>query len=212
MTSSARATRLLHVDSSLNASNSVSRKLSAALVEQWRRVDPAIAVTYRDLAANPIAHLSLSAVQTNTIDALNLDGDTQRDSKLTDDLIDEFLAADCIVVGAPMYNFSISSQLKAWIDRIVKAGRTFRYTAAGPVGLASGKRVVIVSARGGVYSTPNRSAWDFQEGYLRLVFGFIGITDISVVRAEGLAQGAEIRESAISAAQAALASVFQKAA
>jgi FMN-dependent NADH-azoreductase len=209
MVTESPATRLLHVDSSLNADNSVSRKLSAALVERWRQVDPSVAVTYRDLAAKPIAHLSRSALST---DAAKLSDDARRDSRLTDELIDEFLAADCIIVGAPMYNFSISSQLKAWIDRIVKAGRTFRYTADGPVGLAGGKRVVIVSARGGVYSTPNRSAWDFQEGYLRLVFGFIGITDISVVRAEGLALGVEIRESAISAAQAALATVFKKAA
>lgn len=212
MAPQATATRLLHVDSSLNADNSVSRKLSAAVVEQWRQVEPAIAVTYRDLAANPIAHLSTTALQAGNIDAAKLSSDAQRDSKLTDELIDEFLRADCVVVGAPMYNFSISSQLKAWIDRIVKAGRTFRYTAAGPEGLASGKRVVIVSARGGIYSTPNRSAWDFQEGYLRLVFGFIGIADISVVRAEGLALGAASRESAISAAQATLETVLQKAA
>src|SRR5579872_5325723 len=109
-----------------------------------------------------------------------------------------------------MYNFSISSQLKAWIDRIVKAGRTFRYTDAGPVGLAAGKRVVIVSARGGIYTTPDRSAWDFQEGYLRLVFAFVGVTDISVIRAEGLPMGTQKRESAISAAQAALGTVLQK--
>ncbi len=212
MTARTRANRILHLDSSLNTDNSVTRKLSAALVEQWRQADPGIAVTYRDLAADPIAHLSPSALQTSNIDAARPSDDADNDSKLTDELIREFLAADCIVIGAPMYNFSISSQLKAWIDRIVKAGRTFRYTDAGPVGLAAGKRVVIVSARGGIYTTPDRSAWDFQEGYLRLVFAFVGVTDISVIRAEGLAMGTQKRESAISAAQAALGTVLQKAA
>lgn len=212
MTAARRPTQLLHVDSSVLHDNSVSRGLCAALVERWRRADPGLVVTYRDLAANPIAHLSPSDLQTGNVDAVKLSDDARRDSKLTDELIDEFLAADCIVVGAPMYNFSISSQLKAWIDRVVKAGRTFRYTAGGPMGLAGGKRVVIVSSRGGIYTTPERRGWDFQENYLRLIFGFVGITDVSVVRAEGLALGVEARDRAVSAAHASLETLFHQAA
>jgi FMN-dependent NADH-azoreductase len=211
MPSPGRPTRLLHVDSSVLESNSVSKNISAALVEKWRRSDPAVVVTYRDLAIDPIAHLTYNALQSGAGDVASGDK-AGRDRELTDALIDEFLAADVIVIGAPMYNFSISSQLKAWIDRIVKAGRTFRYTAAGSIGLAGGKRVVIVSSRGGVYTTPERTSWDFQENYLRLVFGFLGIGDVSVIRAEGLALNPQSRERAISAAHAAVEAFFQKAA
>jgi FMN-dependent NADH-azoreductase len=185
MPSAGRLMRLLHVDSSLLEHNSVSRKLSAVLIEKWRQSEPAIAVTYRDLAADPIAHLTRDVLQGETNKAPPTD-EVQRDQALTEALIEEFLAADIIVIGAPMYNFSISSQLKAWIDRIVKAGRTFRYTATGPIGLAAGKRVVVVSSRGGVYTTPERRSWDFQENYLHLVFGFLGITDVVVFMSYGL--------------------------
>jgi FMN-dependent NADH-azoreductase len=203
--------RLLHIDSSVLESNSVSRNLTAALVEKWRQSDPAIAVAYPDLAVNPVAHLTRNSLQSESADAPS-DDDARRDRDLTDALIEEFLAADVVVIGAPMYNFSISSQLKAWIDRIVKAGRTFRYAATGPVGLAGGKRVVIVSSRGGIYTNPERNGWDFQENYLRLVFAFLGITDVSVIRAEGLALNSQSRERAISAAHAEVESFFQQAA
>jgi FMN-dependent NADH-azoreductase len=139
--------------------------------------------------------------------------DHQRQERgVTEALIEEFLAADAIVIGAPMYNFAISTQLRAWIDRIVQAGRTFRYTDAGPVGLAGGKRVVIVSSRGGVYTTPEQQAMDFQEAYLKLIFNFVGIADISVVRADGLATGPEPRERAITAALDQITDVFRRAA
>ena len=119
--------------------------------------------------------------------------------------LDEFLAADIVVIGAPMYNFTIPSQLKAWIDRILIAGKTFRYSEAGPVGLAGGKRVIIASSRGGLYAPGvPLEANDFQEPYLRAVFAFIGIEDVEIVRAEGLALGPEQRDAAV---QAALASV-----
>src|SRR5579864_4868695 len=193
--------KILHVDSSALGDHSVSRRLSAALVERWQRADPTNVVTYRDLAAEPIAHLSSDILEAQHLGADQLTDAQRRERTRTETLIAEFLAADTIVIGAPMYNFSISSQLKAWIDRIVQAGRTFRYTAAGAVGLTHGKRVVIVSSRGGVYTTPERRAFDFQEAYLRLIFGFVGVTDISVIRAEGLALGAEPRDHAIDAAK-----------
>jgi FMN-dependent NADH-azoreductase len=211
MPSAGRPPRLLHVDSSLLKHDSVSRKLSAALVEKWRQSEPAIAVTYRDLAADPIAHLTRD-VRQNENDTATATDEMRRDRALTEALIEEFLAADIVVIGAPMYNFSISSQLKAWIDRIVKAGRTFRYTATGPIGMAGGKRVVVVSSRGGLYTTPERRGWDFQENYLHLIFGFLGIMNVAVIRAEGLALNDGSRERAISAAQAAVETFFQRAA
>jgi FMN-dependent NADH-azoreductase len=212
MPNSSHSARLLHLDSSALGDHSVSRRLSARLVEQWRSADPAVVVTYRDLAAEPIAHLSGEILQAHRLDPEQLNPAQRRERTLSDALIDEFLAADAVVLGAPMYNFAISSQLKAWIDRILQPGRTFRYTPGGPIGLASGKRVVIVSTRGGVYTTPERRALDFQESYLRLVFGFVGITDISIVRAEGLALGPEPRERALNAAASDLAGLFRAAA
>jgi FMN-dependent NADH-azoreductase len=121
---------------------------------------------------------------------------------VTETLIAEFLAADVVVIAAPMYNFSIPSQLKSWIDRIAAAGRTFKYTDGGPVGLAGGKKVLIASSRGGVYSSEQGRTMDFQEDYLRTVFGFLGISDIEIVRAEALNMGDDKRATAIHAARA----------
>ena len=123
---------------------------------------------------------------------------------LSDELIAELRAADTIVIGAPMYNFGVPSQLKAWIDRIAVAGRTFRYSPAGHEGLAGGKRVIIASARGGLYAGTPRESMDFQEAYLRQVFTFLGITEIEVVRAEGIGLGPDQRSAAIAAAKAAI--------
>jgi FMN-dependent NADH-azoreductase len=116
--------------------------------------------------------------------------------------LQEFLDADIVVVGAPMYNFSIPSQLKAWIDRLAVAGKTFRYTEKGPEGLAGGKKVIVASSRGGFYGPDSQAAFlDHQESYLRGVFGFFGITDVTFIRAEGVALGAEQREKALDAAK-----------
>ncbi|HEX5951931.1 MAG TPA: NAD(P)H-dependent oxidoreductase, partial [Rhodanobacteraceae bacterium] len=117
-----------------------------------------------------------------------------------EEILDEFLAADVVVIGAPMYNFTIPTQLKAWIDRILTAGKTFRYTENGPEGLAGGKRVIVASARGGIYSEGPATAVDFQEAYLRHVFGFIGIDNVEFVRAEGLNLGADQRQAALTRA------------
>jgi FMN-dependent NADH-azoreductase len=183
---------VLHVDSSALGGHSVSRELSRAAVATLTRSNPGARIAYRDLAANPLPHWAPVA------DAADPAARTGSDA------LDEFLAADVVVIGAPMYNFSIPSTLKAWIDRIAVAGKTFRYGANGPEGLAGGKHVVIVSTRGGVYSEGAMKALDFQEEYLRKLFGFRGVTVIEVVRAEGVNLSPESKQRAIAAAHAAI--------
>ncbi|WP_191061455.1 FMN-dependent NADH-azoreductase [Geminicoccus harenae] len=182
--------KLLHVDSSILGAASVSRTLSAGIVEQLARTTPGLEITYRDLAADPVPHLSGTYLAAGAAEPAALDPALQQDLTLGGEVLAEFLAADIVVIGAPMYNFTISSQLKAWIDRLAVAGKTFRYTADGPVGLAGGKRIIVASSRGGVYSAGSPLvAIDHQEPYLRTIFGFFGITDVQFVRAEGVAMG-----------------------
>lgn len=183
---------LLHVDSSALGTHSVSRDLSRAVVESLKRAHPGAKLTYRDLAANPLPHWAPAPDAANPAE------------RSGSEALEEFLAADVVVVGAPMYNFSIPSTLKAWIDRLAIAGKTFRYSAAGPEGLAGGKRVIIASSRGGIYSEGPAEAMDFQEDYLRKVFGFFGITDIEVVRAEGVNLGPEQKAKAVAGALASI--------
>lgn len=185
--------KLLHLDSSALGANSISRELSAAVVEQQRRLHPEVDVSYRDLDLDrdPIPHLTAQTLaQTDPAEAAAAEA-----------VMQQFLQADVIVIGAPMYNFAIPSTLKAWIDRIAVAGRTFQYTANGPEGLAGGKRVIIASARGGLYADPTN---DFQEPYLRQVLGFLGVDDISFVRAEGVAYSPQHRADALASALAGL--------
>ena len=194
--------KLLHVDASILGANSISRQLSAAIVKRLREDNPAVEVTYHDLGAEPLGHLTgahLAAAQGATPEEPALQRDLARGQKALED----FLAADVVVIGAPMYNFSIASQLKAWIDRIAVAGKTFRYTDKGPQGLAGGKRVIVASSRGGFYGpqTPTAS-FDHQETYLRGVFAFVGITDITFIRAEGVNVSPDQRKAAIEAATA----------
>ena len=176
---------LLHIDSSVLGEQSASRSLSAAIVARLRAEEPDLRVAYRDLAAQSLPHFTPMLAESDPCARRNAE------------VLDEFLAADVVVIGAPMYNFTIPSQLKAWIDRVLSAGKTFRYTENGPEGLAGGKRVIIASARGGVYSEGAAKTVDFQESYLRHVFGFMGIHDVEFVRAEGLNLGAEQREAAL---------------
>ena len=194
--------KLLHVNASILGESSVSRQLSAAVVGRLRQAHPGIAVTHYDLGAEPIGHLTgahLTAAQGLAPGNTALQQDVARGRQALDD----FLAADIVVVGAPMYNFSVSSQLKAWIDRLAVAGKTFRYTEQGPQGLAGGKKVIVASSRGGLYGpdTP-ASSLDHQESYLIGIFGFFGITDITFVRAEGLNISADHRKTSIAAATA----------
>jgi FMN-dependent NADH-azoreductase len=198
-------TSILHIDASPLGKASISRQLTAATVARLKAANPGALVIRRDLIATPISHLGaeLLAVMRPTPGTAPADSASARhEVAQTEELLSEFLAADVIVIGAPMFNFSIPSQLKAWIDRVVQAGRTFRYTQDGPVGLAGGKKVIIVSSRGGVYSgTSYETALDHQEAYLRAVLNFIGITEVSCVRAEGVALSAEKRSEALANAE-----------
>ena len=169
---------ILHIDASINGENSASRAISSSIVEQIKNAQWGEEVVYRDLAANPLPHLTLAAFADTSV-------------------LDEFLAAETVVIGAPMYNFTLPTQLKAWIDRIVIAGRTFQYGPNGPEGLAKGKRVIIALARGGIYSTGSpAAALEHLETYLRGVFNFIGIEPEFVV-AEGLNLSPENRQQAL---------------
>ena len=193
--------KLLHIDSSALGNHSVSRGLTAAIVAELIREQPGTEVTYRDLAAQPLPHWSPVADAADPAAILG------------NDVMEEFLAADVIVIGAPMYNFSIPSALKAWIDRVAVAGKTFRYTANGPEGLAAGKRVIVASSRGGFYCQGTAGQpMDFQEPYLRAVLGFLGITDIEFVRAEGVNVSADHKTEALKTAQATIGVVARKAA
>jgi len=193
-------TKLLHIDSSVLGPHSVSRQLSAAIVERLRKATPALEVTHRDLTAAPLAHLSgahLAAMQ----GAVNPDATLQQEIATSGAVLAEFLAADTVVLGAPMYNFTIPSQLKAWIDRIVVPGKTFKYGAQGPEGLAGHKRVIVAVSRGGFYGagTPT-AALEHLETYLRGVFGFLGVTQLEFIAADGIQVGPEHREKALASA------------
>src|SRR5215208_3210109 len=194
--------RLLHIDSSPLAGNSVSRQLTERIVAQWRATHPGTVVEYLDLAADAPSHLSVDSLGFRLgPNAGGLSEVQRRENEISEKLVSQFLAADVIVVGAPMYNFSIPSQLKAWIDRVAQAGRTFTYTEKGPKGLAGGKTVIVASTRGGVYSTnPALAGLDHQESYLQTVFGFFGISDVQFVRAEGIAMGDAAKAQALGAA------------
>ncbi|MBD9462448.1 FMN-dependent NADH-azoreductase [Pseudomonas sp. Pdm06] len=190
--------KLLHIDSSILGDNSASRQLSREVVEAWKAAEPGITVTYRDLAADAISHFSAQTLIAAGTSAELRDAALKHEADLSASTMAEFLAADAVVIAAPMYNFSIPTQLKAWIDRIAVAGQTFRYTEAGPEGLCGGKKLVIVSTAGGLHA--GQPSGVGHEEYLKLMFGFLGITDIEFVRAEGLAYGDDMRTKAMSEA------------
>ena len=182
--------KLLHIDSSILSANSVSRQLTKDTVAQWVSNHPDTTVDYLDLAVDTPSHLSADSLGFRAPAGADQTDVQKRENAISEALVTQFLAADVIVVGAPLYNFSIPSQLKSWIDRIAQVGRTFAYTETGPKGLAGGKTVIVASSRGGVYSTNDWGrAAEHQESYLQTVFGFLGITDVRFVRAEGVAMG-----------------------
>lgn len=169
---------ILRIDSSINGENSASRHLTDSIVEQLKATNWGEQIVTRDLAANPIPHLTLDAFADSSV-------------------LDEFLAADVVVIGAPMYNFSVPSQLKAWIDRIAIAGKTFQYTANGPEGLVKNKRVIIGLARGGLYGEGAPAAsLEHVETYLKGVFNFLGVAPEFVV-AEGLGLSPDHRDASL---------------
>ncbi len=192
--------KLLHVDSSILGQNSVSRSVSAAVVKRMTSLHDGIEIIRRDLAAAPISHLSGAYLAGQSPDVQH-DQAMQEDLALGGAALAEFLAADIVVLGVPMYNFTVPSQLKSWLDRVIVAGKTFHYTDRGPAGLAGGKRVVLALSRGGFYGPgAPAAAFEFQETYLRAVFGFLGLPEIEVIRAEGVATGAEQRQKALDGA------------
>ena len=199
--------KLLHIDTSILGPGSVTREVTALIVKQLTAGGHA-EVTTRDLAADAPPHLTFATMPHDhpaSAHAGELDaaGKALRDDSQA--MLDEFMAADTIVIGAPMYNFTIPSQLKAWIDRIVIPGKTFRYGAHGPEGLVHGKRVIVAIARGGFYGPESAAASaEHAESYLRSVFGFLGVTDLEFVLAEGISAGEESKAKAMSAARDAI--------
>nr|WP_298686835.1 FMN-dependent NADH-azoreductase [uncultured Dongia sp.] len=199
--------KILHIDSSILGGASVSRQLSAEIVAKLRAGNPGAEVTYRDIGGNPLPHLS-GAVLAAAQGPQEVTGELAQDLKTGGDVLAEFLAADTIVIGAPMYNFGISSQLKAWVDRILIAGKTFRYTEKGPEGLAGAKKVFVALSRGGFYGPESgMGAFEHQESHLKAVFAFIGVTDITFVAAEGLAIGADQKAAALKKASGEIAAL-----
>jgi FMN-dependent NADH-azoreductase len=191
---------LLHIDSSILGEGSASRVLTREIVARLKTEQPDLQLIYRDLAAEPLPHFSAASVAGSDPHQAARDAAT----------LEEFLAADVLVIGAPLYNFSLPSQLKAWIDRISIKGKTFRYTANGPEGLVGDKKVIVAIARGGVYQPG--AGMEFGEPYLKLLFGFLGVKEVSFVRAEGLNVSAELREASLRAARAQIRALPSRAA
>jgi FMN-dependent NADH-azoreductase len=189
---------LLHINSSVRNEGSISRKLTAEFVQKWQAVNPDGKVIERDLAASPIPHLNEATMGAFFTPESSRSPEQIEAVRLSDQLVSEIQQADVIVIGAPMYNFSVSSSLKAWIDHVARAGVTFKYTEAGPMGLLQDKKVYVFTSRGGVYSKGPGKAMDFHETYLRGVLGFIGLTDITFIHNEGLAQGEQAVQEAVS--------------
>jgi FMN-dependent NADH-azoreductase len=205
--------KVLHIDASILSDNSVSRQLTRTIVAEWQAQHPGTTVDYLDLAAEAPSHLSAESLGFRLPATATLTDAQRRENAVSEALVSQFLAADVIVVGAPLYNFSIPSQLKAWIDRVAQVGRTFKYTETGPVGLAGGKTVIVASTRGGVYSTSEGGrAMEHQESYLQTVFGFFGISDVRVVRAEGVAMGDAQKAEALDSATLQIKAATQQAA
>ncbi len=199
--------QLLHVDSSILGSHSASRVLTKEIVAAEVRRTPELNVVYRDLAAEPLGHISGLHLALAQGHATDLPPAVQDDAARGVAALDEFLASDIVVIGAPMYNFTVPTQLKAWIDRLAVAGKTFKYGPKGPEGLARGKKVIVASSRGGSYGADTPTGFlDHQETYLSAVFGFFGIRNIQFVRAEGLAR-AESRPTSLANARMAISSL-----
>jgi FMN-dependent NADH-azoreductase len=200
-------THILLIQSSSNIASSVSRDLSESYVKDYRAAHPEVTVTERDLVIAPISHLGVDLLGGLFGKPEDLTAAQKAALAVSDTLVKEIEDASLIVIGVPMYNFSIPSALKAWIDHVIRAGRTFRYTENGPQGLVTSKKVVLFLASGGVYSDGPYKPYDFQETYLRGILGFIGLTDVTVVRAEGLALGHDAATKAAADARARAASL-----
>ena len=196
---------LLVINSSAAGRDSVSRVLVADAVSKLLEADPAVHVTHRDLGENPPPHLisqTLNGVRGTATTDIEFAA-----RRLSDELIGELKAADTVVIGAPMYNFSVPTTLRAWFDHVLRAGVTFKYVDGAVRGLLGGKRVIVIESRGGLYSEGPAQAIDFQEPYLRHLLGFIGITDVTFVHAEKIGYGPQARTAAIEGAKAQISEV-----
>ncbi|ULR30191.1 NAD(P)H-dependent oxidoreductase [Dickeya fangzhongdai] len=201
--------KILHIDSSILDDGSVTRQISADVIAQLIKHYPQATVSYRDVVKHEIRHLTGAiAAGFRQIASASVDSSTLQEHMISEQLVSEFLTNDVIVIGAPMYNFSVSSQLKSWLDRIAQAGRTFKYTEKGPVGLSGGRTIIVVSARGGFYTEQPFAGMDFQERYLQAFFRFLGINDIYFIRAEGASKGDEIKNHEIQNAKASIQTII----
>ncbi|OHC21254.1 MAG: FMN-dependent NADH-azoreductase [Pseudomonas sp.] len=193
---------VLVIESSARQQGSVSRQLTAQFIANWSSANPADQIKVRDLAVDQVPHLDANLLGGWMTPAEQQSDAEQAALALSNLLTDELLAADVLVLAAPMYNFAIPSTLKAWLDHVLRAGVTFKYTETGPQGLLSGKRAFVLTARGGIYAG---SAQDHQEPYLRQALAFVGIHDVSFIHAEGLNLGSEFMEKGLNQAKAQLA-------
>lgn len=189
--------KVLHINSSVRSNGSISRQLTGEFIAQWKKSHPDDDIVERDLAANPTPHLDEQMMGAFFTPPEQRSHEQAATVMLSDALVGELLAADIVVIGAPMYNFSVASSLKAWIDHVARAGLTFQYTASGPVGLVKNKKVYVFTSRGGVYSQGLGKKMDFHETYLRGVLGFMGMDDVTFIHTEGLSMGGESAERAI---------------
>ncbi|HTZ79875.1 MAG TPA: FMN-dependent NADH-azoreductase [Stellaceae bacterium] len=204
-------TRLLHVSSSPLPSLSKSRAVAAEFVAAWQAQQPDTFVVERDLVATAVPHFGTELLTSFGTPAEKRTPEQAAALALADELIAELEAADVVVIGAPMHNFSIPSTLKAWIDHVARAGRTFRYTASGPEGLLTNKKVFIVLSRGGIYSEGPAQVMDFQEPYLRAVLGFLGLKDVTFIRVEGLNISPDSAERGLAKGRATIAAALDPA-
>lgn len=189
---------VLIVTSSALAEASVSSRLAREFEARLRTLHPGIAVVRRDVGTEPVPHLTAA-----TVAAIRGEPATAAEKAaraLSDALIGELKAADLVVIASPMYNFGMSSTLKAWFDHVLRAGMTFRYSGAGPEGLLKGKKAVVIESRGGLYSESEAAAMDSQEPHIRTLLGFMGFDEVAFVRAESLSLGAEAARASLAGA------------
>jgi FMN-dependent NADH-azoreductase len=196
---------VLVINSSAAREGSVSRTLVEEAVARLRDVDPFAKVVRRVLGEHPVPHLTVETL--NGVRGTPATAAEHRARALSDALIAELREADTIVIGAPMYNFGVTTGLRSWFDHVLRAGETFSYSSGGPKGLLAGKRVIVIESRGGFYSEGPGAAIDFQEPYLRHLLGFMGLTDVTFVRAEKIGYGPEARNASLKQAKLDIASL-----
>ncbi|AOA05953.1 MULTISPECIES: FMN-dependent NADH-azoreductase [Pseudomonas] len=195
---------VLIIESSARQQGSFSRQLTQQFISQWQAAHPADQVTLRDLALNPVPHLDANLLGGWMKPEAQRNADEQSSLQRSNELTDELLAADVLMLAAPMYNFAIPSTLKAWLDHVLRAGVTFKYTETGPQGLLTGKKAYVLTARGGLYAG---STSDHQEPYLRQVLAFVGIHDVTFIHAEGMNLGGDFQEKGLNQAKASLSAI-----